>query len=232
MIDMGIQIHEEPLCWETELEAALDLVESILDDYYEHVTHNIATRLQERALDTISELVAETRTLDTLRSSLQHTQDAMLHWVRSHHDNHHNIEEPPHDGGQFRREWYDRIKPHLPTPMRNFLFPVLEILSQYAPMKRVDLLHAMEPLVRPLLNPRDQERLPKPQIVRWHNTVTHTLLWAEEHQLVTKVAPGYWEITPQGEAYRSDRYASGLRHPDPQRVVVDPVGQRPDRRVT
>ena len=231
MIDITMQTKENSLCWETELETAIDLVEGILDDYYEQVTHNIATRLQEHDLDSVAELFAETKTLDTLRSTLQNTQDAMLQWVRAHHDDHQNSEDPLHDGGQFRREWYDRIKPHLQTPMRAFLCPVLDILSHHAPMKRADLLYALEPLVRPLLNHRDQERLHKPQVVRWHNTVTNTLLRAEEHQLVTKVVRGYWEITPQGEAYRA--WCARPGHTDQQKMMGGTaIGQRPDLRVT
>ena len=232
MIDASITSNESPLSWETELETAIDLVEGILDDYYEQVTHNIAVRLQEHDLDSVAELFGETKTLDTLRSTLQNTQDAMLNWVRAHHDEHGSAEDPMHEAGQFRREWYERIKPHLQTPMRAFLCPVLDTLSHHAPMKRKDLLLAMEPLVRPMLNHRDQELLQRPQIARWHNTVTHTLLRAEEHQLVTKVVRGYWEITPQGEAYLFSRCV-GPDHTDQHRVAIGTVRDHgPDLRGT
>lgn len=213
MIDALVTTNDSALSWVTELETAIDLIEGIFDDYYEHITHNIAVRLQEHDLDTVTELFEETKTLDTLRSTLQNTQEAMLNWVRVHHDDHNGAEDPLHQDGQFRREWYDRIKPHLQTPMRAFLCPVLDTLSHHAPMKRKNLLHAMEPLVRPMLNHRDLEILQNPQIVRWYNTVTHTLLRAEEHQLVAKVLRGYWEITPQGEAYLASR-CSGQHRPE------------------
>ena len=221
IMDASITTNDSPLSWETEWETAIDLVDALLDDYYEYITHSIAVRLQEHDRDTVAELFGETTTLDTLRSTLQNTQEAILGWVRAHDQ---SAEDPlPHD--PLRREWHDRIKPYLQTPMRAFLCPILDTLSHHAPMKRGEFLHAMEPLVRPMLNHRDLEILPNPQVVRWHNTVTHTLVRAEEHQLVTKVIPGYWEITPQGEAYLASR-CSSPGNTDQNSLMVGPATHR------
>ncbi len=232
IMDASITTNDSPLSWETELETAIDLVDGLLDDYYEYITHSIAVRLQEHDLDTVAELFGETKTLDTLRITLQSTQEALLNWVHAHHDDYQSAEDPLQQHDQLRREWHDRIKPHLQTPMRAFLCPILDTLSHHAPMKRGELLRATEPLVRPMLNHRDLEILQNPQVVHWHNTVTHTLVRAEEHQLVTKVVPGYWEITPQGEAYLTSRCSGPGNTGQNTLMVGTATGRRRDLHAT
>jgi hypothetical protein len=226
IMDASITPTERPVSWETTLETAIDWVEGLFDDYSEYITQSMAVRLQAHDLDTVAALFGETKTLDTLRITLQSTQEALLRWVRAHHDDYPFAEESLQQHDQVQREWHDRIQPHLQTPMRAFLCPVLETLSHHAPMKRGELLRAMEPVVRPWLNHRDLEILQNPHVVHWHTTVMQTLIWAEEHQWVTKVVPGYWEITSRGETYLT-RQCSDSGHTDPHPLMG---GTAPDRR--